>query len=146
VEKVIIPSPPIWKREMVITWPRVVRSFPLSITTRPVTQTAEVEVKRASIKVRGPFVAENGNRRRRAPSRMTAAKLRTKILEGEKCLEKKVLILIRIFIDTSNHQSAVRIDFTEKSLDCQSKKKRALKNYYMLSRCNRVLIPVIRDF
>ncbi|MEW6376230.1 MAG: hypothetical protein AB1502_10645 [Thermodesulfobacteriota bacterium] len=54
--------------------------------------------------------------------------------------------MIRIFIDTSNHLSAVRIDFTEKSLDCQSKKKRALKNYYTLSRCNRVLTLVIRDF
>jgi len=63
-----------------------------------VTQTPEVEVKRASTKPRFPLVAEKGNQRRIAPVRMTPAKLRTKILAGEKCLEKEFLILKRIFI------------------------------------------------
>jgi hypothetical protein len=68
------------------------------MTTKPVTQTAEVEVKRASTKRRFPLVAEKGNQRRIPPVTITAAKLRTKILVGEKCLEKKVLILREILI------------------------------------------------
>jgi hypothetical protein len=83
---------------MVITCPSVLRSFPTSTTTRPVTQTPEVEVKRASTKRRFPLVAEKGNQRRMAPAMITPAKLRTKILVGEKCLEKKFLIRMRIFI------------------------------------------------
>jgi hypothetical protein len=67
----------------------------MSITTKPVTQTAEVEEKRASTNRRCPFVAEKGNQRRTPPVIITAAKLRTKIRVGEKRLEKKVLILTR---------------------------------------------------
>jgi hypothetical protein len=51
-----------------------------------------VEEKRASTKRRCALVAEKGNRRRIPPVRITAAKLRTKILVGDKCLEKKVFI------------------------------------------------------
>jgi hypothetical protein len=70
----------------------------MSMTTRPVTQTAEVEVKRASTKRRLPSVAEKGNQRRIPPIRITPIKLRTKILVGERCLEKKFLTRMRIFI------------------------------------------------
>jgi hypothetical protein len=76
----------------------VLKSLPTSITTKPVTQTAEVEEKRASTNRRFPWVAEKGNQRRIPPVMITAAKLRTKILAGEKCLEKKVLILTEILI------------------------------------------------
>jgi hypothetical protein len=81
-------------RTIVTTCPTVERSFPVSTTTSPVTQTAEVEVKRASTKRRCSFVAEKGNLRRMVPARITAAKLRTNILVGGKCLEKKFLTLI----------------------------------------------------
>jgi hypothetical protein len=64
-----------------------------------VTQTAEVEVNRASINRRGFWAAEIGKLRRIVPVRMTPAKLRTKILAGDRCLEKNVLIPVRIFID-----------------------------------------------
>jgi hypothetical protein len=70
----------------------------MSMTTSPVTHTAEVEVKRASTNRRGSFAAEKGNHRRIAPARMTPAKLRAKILAGERRFEKKFLIRIRIFI------------------------------------------------
>jgi len=53
-----------------------------------------VEVKSASTKRRWPFVAEKGNQRRMAPVTITPAKLRTKILACERCLEKNVLNLI----------------------------------------------------
>jgi hypothetical protein len=114
----MIPNPPIWKRKMVITWPTVVRSCPRSITTRPVTQTAEVEVKRASKNRRGSLVVEKESHRRMVPVMMTDAKLRTKILGGERCLEKKVLIRMRIFIGPW-----FRMDFILQSSLCQSKKK-----------------------
>jgi hypothetical protein len=68
------------------------------MTIRPVTQTAEVEVKRASTNLRGSFVAEKGNQRRNPPVIMTPAKLRTKILVGERRLEKNVLVLRRILL------------------------------------------------
>jgi hypothetical protein len=99
----------------------VLKSLPTSITTNPVTQTAEVEEKRASTNRRFPWVAEKGNRRRIPPIIITAAKLRTKILAGEKCLEKKVLILIRIFIgiESSTPPMRARMDFTQRSLFCQ---------------------------
>jgi len=37
------------------------RFLPISIVVRPVTQTAEADVKRASTKLRCPFVAEKGS-------------------------------------------------------------------------------------
>jgi hypothetical protein len=93
----------------------------MSTTTSPVTQTAEVEVKRASMKRRGPFVAAKGNQRRKPPARITPAKLRTKILAGEKCLDKKVLILIWILIGfkSSTPPMTARMNFTQRSLFCQ---------------------------
>jgi hypothetical protein len=70
----------------------------MSITTKPVTQTAEVDEKRASTNRRGPLVAEKGNQRRTPPVRMTPAKLRTKIRVGDRRFEKKFLILTETFI------------------------------------------------
>jgi hypothetical protein len=67
-------------------------------------------------------VAQKGNQRRIPPAIITAAKLRTKILAGEKCLDKKVLILIRIFIDNDAWTVDIRMDFTQKRLSCQSEK------------------------
>jgi hypothetical protein len=91
------------------------------MTIRPVTQTAEVEVKRASTNLRWFFAAEKGDQRRNPPVRMTAAKLRTKILVGERCLEKKFLIRIRMFIgiERSTSPMRARMDFTQRSLLCQ---------------------------
>jgi hypothetical protein len=108
---------------MVITCPSVERSFPVSTTTSPVTQTAEVEVKRASTKRRAPLVAEKGKLRRMAPERMTPEKLRTKILVGGRRLEKKVLIRIRICIGIKDLTPPMRVrkNFTQRSLFCQQK-------------------------
>jgi hypothetical protein len=76
----------------------VERSFPVSTTVSPVTQTAEVDVNNASTKRRFPLVAEKGNHKTIAPVKMTAIKLRTKSLVGDRCLEKNVLVLRNIFI------------------------------------------------
>lgn len=82
VEKVMIPNPPIWKRTMVITWPGIERSFPRSIVLNPVTQTAEVEAKRASTKGRLALEAAKGNQRKIPPVMITAAKLTTNSRSG----------------------------------------------------------------
>jgi len=74
------------------------------MTTNPVTQTAEVEVKRASIKEREPFVVENGAKKSRAPMRIAPKKLRIKILGGVRCLDMKSFICKVIFIDIEGVQ------------------------------------------
>jgi hypothetical protein len=50
-------------------------------------------VKRASTKRREPFAAEKEEERRIPPARITPAKLRTKILVGERYLDMDVFIL-----------------------------------------------------
>ena len=70
----------------------------MSMTVRPVTQTAEAEVKRASTKERGFFAAEKEDHRRKAPAKTKPAKLRTKILSGERNREKTPLLNIESFI------------------------------------------------
>ncbi|MGQ9508086.1 MAG: hypothetical protein ACUVTN_01660 [Thermodesulfobacteriota bacterium] len=69
-----------------------VRSFPLFMTVSQVTQTAEVEVKRASINRRGSLETEKGLLNKRLPIKMVKMKLSTKILEGDRTFHKKVLI------------------------------------------------------
>jgi hypothetical protein len=67
------------------------------------------------------LAAEIGKLRRIDPVRMTPAKLRTKILAGERRLEKNVLILIRIFIGFKGSTPPIRarVNFTQRSLFCQ---------------------------
>lgn len=52
-------------------WERSDREDPVSTTARPVTQTAEVEVKRASIQLRG-LETRPENHNRRVPVAMSA--------------------------------------------------------------------------
>ena len=70
----------------------------MSMPVRPVTQTAEAEVKRASTKERGFFAGEKEDHKRKAPAKSKAAKLRTKILSGERNREKTPLLNIDSFI------------------------------------------------
>jgi len=51
VDIVIIPNPPHCKSIRIINCPKVEKSFPVSRTINPVTQVAEVAVKRALIKL-----------------------------------------------------------------------------------------------
>jgi hypothetical protein len=86
----------------------MLRFFPISITTKLVTQTAEVAVKRASTKVRRSLVVVKEKDRRIAPIKITAAKLSTKILAGERCLEKKFLILTGILISINTSTASLK--------------------------------------
>ncbi len=83
---------------MVITWPAKERSFPISMHVKPVTQTADVEVKRALTKVRGRWLAAKGTQSRKAPIRITPAKPRMKILAGVSALDKKGFMRKGFFI------------------------------------------------
>ncbi len=64
VDIVIIPSPPLCRRIRIINCPKEEKSFPVSRTINPVTQVAEVAVKRALIKPILPPVLEAAGRLR----------------------------------------------------------------------------------
>ncbi len=76
VEKVMIPSPPHWMRIRTTHWPNKLKRLPVSTTTRPVTQVAEVAVNNASIAGSGGSAA-TGNSSKAVPTIMSPAKLRT---------------------------------------------------------------------
>jgi hypothetical protein len=75
VEKVMIPSPPSWKSPMMIICPAGVKKDAVSWTISPVTQTAEVEVKRASMTEMCPVFVLKGSRRSTVPSAIAEIKL-----------------------------------------------------------------------
>jgi hypothetical protein len=59
-----------------------------------VTQTADVEVKRASMKESGSRDAAKGNQRSRVPARINEANPKIKILSGDKNLAMAVFICL----------------------------------------------------
>jgi hypothetical protein len=71
---VMKPSPPIWINARMMSWPTALKKVPVSATTSPVTQTADVAVKTASMKRIGwPSAETAGSDSRQAPSRMIRA-------------------------------------------------------------------------
>ena len=75
VEKVIIPNPPIWIRDMITIWPKRVSFALISMTVRPVTQVADVAENNASMKESGLPAAAYGNFNSAVPNKMIVAKL-----------------------------------------------------------------------
>jgi hypothetical protein len=73
VLKVIIPKPPTWMRIMIMLCPSRLKSG-VSTVMRPVTQTALVAVKRASIYRSLPAANTPGIERKSDPIRMTEIK------------------------------------------------------------------------
>ena len=72
----IVPIPPIWIRARIHPRPNKDQLVAVSLTTSPVTQTAEVAVNRASLKcVMDPSREETGSIRRIVPVRIMARKL-----------------------------------------------------------------------
>ena len=68
---------------MITSWPKRVKVVPVSTTTSPVTQIAEVAVKTASrIAKPCPLVVASGKLRSNAPHRISAAKPRTNTRGG----------------------------------------------------------------
>lgn len=79
--KVIIPKPPSWIRNKIIPLPRLVNAVAVSTTISPVTQTALVDVKKASIMLM-PFVVAFGNSSNAVPIKIRKMKLPTIIIAG----------------------------------------------------------------
>ena len=73
-ENVIMPRPPSWIRTAIMIFPKRVKSLAVSITTSPVTHTADVDVKSALIKDM-PDVVETGRQRMAAPDSINMRKL-----------------------------------------------------------------------
>ena len=72
---VITPRPPTWISARIITCPKYDQYVAVSTTTRPVTHTADVAVKRAVPNdVNSPLLAEMGSMSSSAPSTMTMTK------------------------------------------------------------------------
>jgi len=82
--------------------PKRVKSFGVSFTINPVTQTADVDVNSASIKEHS-FVFAIGSIRRIAPKRITDRKPRTRICGGENFIPTK--IILRDLPQIDNRQS-----------------------------------------
>jgi hypothetical protein len=83
VEKVIMPSPPNCISSNITDWPKIEKKLPVSFTTRPVTHTALVLVKSASINEMGwPKFVDTGRHKRSAPIKLAARKLTTIIWLG----------------------------------------------------------------
>jgi hypothetical protein len=60
--RVMYPRPPAWISSMITTWPKKEKWTGVSSTIKPVTHTAEVDVKRASMnRVPCPETVESGN-------------------------------------------------------------------------------------
>ena len=82
----MMPRPPVWISVRIIVWPNRVNEVPVSVTLRPVTQTAEVDVNRASTKFNPlpvPVVAW-GKRSRPAPAKIIARNPKTVAGPGER--------------------------------------------------------------
>src|SRR3712207_2251700 len=83
-EKVITPKPPICIKVMRITSPKGEKTSDTSTTDKPVTQTADTTVKRASKKFKlFPSCKESGNINRKIPIKMTNKKPKINFREGE---------------------------------------------------------------
>jgi len=86
----MVPNHPIWKGERVITCPNVLSSFPISMTTNPVTQMAEAEVNRASMKGRD-FSRRNRETEKDCSDENDPGKTENKNSRGGKVPRKEVL-------------------------------------------------------
>lgn len=83
VEKAMIPNPPSWNKIRITTCPKGVKQAAVSWTIKPVTQTADVLVKRASTNdMFSPEWVLNGRSNKAVPIKMAAIKLRASSWAG----------------------------------------------------------------
>ena len=99
---VITPNPPSCISPNIIPLPKSVNAVAVSTTINPVTQTALVDVKKASINEMPPVVAL-GNRSKAVPIIINPKKLRTKIVAG---FTEGLKILIFLFDSSAKKTTA----------------------------------------
>ena len=84
VVSVISPRPPIWIKNNITNWPKTLQWVPVSTTTNPVTQVADVAVNNASKKlIVSPYFDAIRKQRSIVNNNTTIKKLDTIILGGE---------------------------------------------------------------
>jgi len=83
VDSVMMPKPPNWIRNRITHCPKRLKALPVSTTVRPVTQTAEVAVKRAFMKPRRWPVEAEGNIRSKVPTAISRMNPPTEIRAGD---------------------------------------------------------------
>src|SRR5699024_6563554 len=99
VATVIKPKPPIWIKSIIITWPKVVQCAAVFKVTKPVTQVADVAVKKQSKSgVHMPSLEDIGKCSNKAPIIITNKNPVTKNLGGLSCIESFTLVKIFIFL------------------------------------------------
>jgi hypothetical protein len=80
---VMMPRPPICIRRRITPWPKADQWLAVSLTTRPVTQMADVEVNSESVnEVHSRLMEDMGSIRSRLPARMMPAKPNIIIRKG----------------------------------------------------------------
>ena len=100
--KVMRPNPPIWIRMSKTICPKREKWCPVSTTMSPVTQVAEVAVKRAfSTEVFPPGAVDRGKRRNKVPIAMIVKKVATTVKGGER-REKEDSLIKRGVLRTIN--------------------------------------------
>ncbi len=93
----MIPRPPIWMRSMMTIWPKGEKYVAVSTTIRPVTQTADVAVKKASTRERSlPGWTAMGSESRIVPNRISAAKPETSTWAGVRAMRGRPGLLVYI--------------------------------------------------
>ena len=80
----MMPKPPIWISSRMTLCPNREKLVEISVTVRPVMQTALVAIKRASIKLSGASSVVRGSMSSTVPSRIRARKLMTNRMVGLK--------------------------------------------------------------
>jgi hypothetical protein len=90
----MMPKPPVWISTRRIPWPNRVNEVPVSVTARPVTQTEEVAVNRASTTLRLFWVVAWGRRSRQVPATIIARKPKTVAGPGEP--KKRLAMVIKL--------------------------------------------------
>jgi hypothetical protein len=83
VDIVMMPRPPVWIKIRMTSCPNELKTFPVSTTTRPVTQVADVDVKRASTNPRLCGLVAEGNMSRVVPIEIRMANPMIEIRAGD---------------------------------------------------------------
>jgi hypothetical protein len=81
---------------MITHCPKMVNVLPGSRTVRPVTQTADVAVNRASTQAICPDTVEAGSSSKRTPAAMTRRKLASRMVEGWDLRMRDCIVMIEI--------------------------------------------------
>ena len=105
VDTVIMPSPPVWIRTISINCPNGLKVVPVSTTVRPVTQTADVEVNRASTNPSRPMVDAWGSISKQIPVKMRNANPKIVVQAGDRSNVFNICMIAILYPCGYEHQN-----------------------------------------